>query len=84
MTGYSVTTSSAPPTTEPIPESEPGSGQALALSPPWRTPWALPAAFLLLQFGVFAIAPGRIGIGYAYVVMWLAPAVSSGASHITT
>ena len=80
MTGYSATTSSAPPTTEPIPESEPGSGQALALSdPPWRTPWALPAAFLLLQLGVFAIAPGRIGIGYAYVVMWLAPLLTAGA-----
>lgn len=80
VTGYSATTSSAPPTTEPIPDSGPGSALALAPGLPlWRTPWSLPAAFLLLQLGVFMFAPRRIGIGYAYIVMSLAPLLTAGA-----
>lgn len=80
MTGHSATTSSAPPTTEPIPDSGPGTAQTLAPGlPVWRAPWSLPAAFLLLQFGVFLFAPRHVGIGYAYVVMSLAPLLTAGA-----
>ena len=80
MTGHSATTSSAPPTTEPIPDSAPGAAPTLAPRLPlWRAPWSLPAAFLLLQFGVFMFAPRPVGIGYAYVVMSLAPLLVAGA-----
>jgi len=80
VTGYSATTSSAPPTTEPIPDSRPGTAQTLAPGLPlWRAPWSLPAAFLLLQLGVFLFAPRQVGIGYAYVVMSLAPLLTAGA-----
>jgi diguanylate cyclase (GGDEF)-like protein len=47
--------------------------------PLWRAPWFLPAAFLLLQLGVFMFAPRHIGIGYAYAVMSLAPLLAAGA-----
>ena len=80
MTSYPATSSSAPPTTEPIPDSGPGAAQAPASRvPPWRTPWSLPAAFLLLQLGVFAFAPRHTGIAYAYAVMVLAPLLTAGA-----
>lgn len=80
MTGYSATSSSAPPTTASIPDSGPGAAAAPAPGlAPWRAPWSLPALFLLVQLAVFAFAPRHIGIGCAYVVMSLGPLLTAGA-----
>ena len=81
MTGYSATSTSSPPTTEPIPDSGPDTAQSRAQGrlPLWRAPWSLPAAFLLVQLGVFAFARQQVGVGYAYVVMSLAPLLTAGA-----
>ena len=84
MTGYSTTSSAtAPSMLEPIRGDEPGNAPgnaptAAAVRPAWA-PWSVPLAFLLLQLGVFMLAPHQVGIGYAYVVMSLAPLLTAGA-----
>jgi len=78
VTGHSTTTTGAPLTTESAEDVEAGAAQALAPKLPlWRAPWSLPAAFLLLQLGVFVIAPRHAGVAYAYVVMSLAPLLTA-------
>ena len=74
VNAYSTTTATSSELSQAI---EPDN--ATSTSRPWRAASWLPAAFLLLQLGVFAIAPRQLGIGYAYVVMALAPLLTAGA-----